>query len=208
MVGIHPVWGGIHTIYIQNPTSRIKTGYKSNIEGAGPMIYFLFCTVYSTTTTTSSTFRIWWKLFCGNPDRCTSCKCLLTVSYRESASAPLCPPPPPVLQHNSSLVTFNEVKDEIHSEYSYVKVFGKDIFENRPDDVLHEEYLLSLWKYILSRNHLQSNISDVRIAPLSYSVSRNDCEDSQAVGTTRSLYSETFGEKWLVKGKQDKNYTL
>ena len=61
----------------------------------------------------------------------------------------------------------NEVKDEMYSEQDEVKVFATGIFENCPDYELHEDYLLSMRKFILSENHLQSNISDVRTAPLS-----------------------------------------
>ena len=75
------------------------------------------------------------------------------------------------------------MNNEVHSEYSEVKVFATGIFENCPDYVLDEDYLLSL----RSENHLQSNISDVRTAPLSSRQSGN------------MLYNHTVSVEMTVK---------
>ena len=72
-------------------------------------------------------------------------------------------PPPPLV----SVVSFEEVKDEVHQEQSEVKVYATGIFENCPDQRLFDEYFESLQKFILSENHLQSNISNVKIVPIS-----------------------------------------
>ena len=86
----------------------------------------------------------------------------------EALTAPPFPPPrrsvgqPPALEG-----TFNEVKDEIHEESSEVKVFATGLFENCPDQYLTEDYFVSLRKFILSENHLQNNISDIKTVHLS-----------------------------------------
>jgi hypothetical protein len=64
-------------------------------------------------------------------------------------------------------VSFEEVKDEVHQEQSEVKVYATGIFENCPDQSLYDDYFESLQKFILSENHLQSNISNVKIVPIS-----------------------------------------
>ena len=79
---------------------------------------------------------------------------------------PLPPPngPPP---SRVPVVSFEEVKDEVHHEQSEVIVYATGIFENCPDQRLFDEYFESLQKFILSENHLQSNISNVKIVPTS-----------------------------------------
>ena len=65
------------------------------------------------------------------------------------------------------MVSFKEVIDEVHQEHREVKVYATGIFENCPDQRLFDEYFESLQKFILSENHLQSNISNVKIVPTS-----------------------------------------
>ena len=60
----------------------------------------------------------------------------------------------------------NEVVDEIHSERKEVKVYATGTFENCPDCELSEDYFASLKKFILSENHLQNNISDIKTVHL------------------------------------------
>ena len=62
----------------------------------------------------------------------------------------------------SASQTLIEVNDEIHEERSEVNVFATVIFENCPDEMLSEDYLVSLKKFILSENHLQKNIKDIK----------------------------------------------
>ena len=69
--------------------------------------------------------------------------------------------------------TLSEVNDEILAEQIEVKVFATANFENCPDQFLSEDYLESLQKFILSENHLASNISNVKSVNLSSRKLRN-----------------------------------
>ena len=72
-------------------------------------------------------------------------------------------PPPPLVP----AVSLKAVEDEVLQEESEVKVCATGIFENCPDPTLEEDYFVSMKKFILSETHLQSNISNVSIVPIS-----------------------------------------
>ena len=60
----------------------------------------------------------------------------------------------------------NEVVDEIHAEKNEVKVYATANFENCPDRNLSEDYFASFREFILSDNHLQKNIADIKTVNL------------------------------------------
>ena len=79
--------------------------------------------------------------------------------------------PAPFLSSNSAVpahpkVILSEVRDELVSEETEVKVLATGIFENCPDNNLSEDYYESLRKFILSEKHLEENISSVKFAKL------------------------------------------
>ena len=55
---------------------------------------------------------------------------------------------------------YSEVHDEILGETQ--EVFATAEFENCPDEILSEDYFESLRKFILSEQHLQNNIQDIK----------------------------------------------
>ena len=59
------------------------------------------------------------------------------------------------------------MRDEVCQEQSEVNVNATGVFEDCPDPRLNYEYFLSLQKFILSESHLQNNISDVKMFPVS-----------------------------------------
>ena len=74
------------------------------------------------------------------------------------------PPPAPL---GAVAAAIGEVNDELVQERNEVKIVATAIFENCPDDILSEEYILSLQKFIFSESHLQSNIADAKFKPSS-----------------------------------------
>ena len=74
---------------------------------------------------------------------------------------------PAVGEPQHQVATLSIVRDEFVEEDIEVKVFATGVFENCPDGNLSEDYFVSLRKFILSENHLQQNISSIKIAQLS-----------------------------------------
>ena len=55
---------------------------------------------------------------------------------------------------------YSEVHDEILVETQ--EVFATAEFENCPDEILSEDYFESLRKFMLSEQHLQNNMQDIK----------------------------------------------
>lgn len=73
----------------------------------------------------------------------------------------------PLLFSQAVAATISEVRDEVVSEHSEVKVYATGVFENCPDNTLTEDYYVSLRKFVMSEPHLQDNIASVKMTQLS-----------------------------------------